>query len=109
MDTYIIRIYRREENDTHTLAGTVEEPGIPGKKPFVNFGQLWDILNLKKKKLLKPALRGGLPQRDVVVCLEGYFACMSRSCVRGLDTYIVPMEHVFSLSCVGTVSSGTNL
>jgi len=54
MDTYIVRIYRREEGDTPTLAGTVEEPGIPEKRGFVNFDQLRDILNLKKKKLLKP-------------------------------------------------------
>ena len=57
MDTYIIRIYRREENESHTLAGTVEEPGIPEKRGFVNFDQLRDILNLKKKKLLKPRRR----------------------------------------------------
>jgi hypothetical protein len=54
MDTYIIRIYRREKSDPHTLAGIVEEPGVPGKKAFVNLDQLWDILNLKKKKLSKP-------------------------------------------------------
>ena len=58
MDTYIIRIYRREESDPHALAGTVEEPGIPEKKPFVNPDQLWDILNPGKKKLPKPK-RGG--------------------------------------------------
>ena len=54
MDTYIIRIYRREDGDPDTLAGTVEEPGIPEKRAFVNFDQLWDILHQKKNKLLKP-------------------------------------------------------
>jgi len=53
VDTYIIRIYRREESDPHMVVGTVEEPGIPGRKAFVNLDQLWDILNLKKKKLSK--------------------------------------------------------
>jgi len=53
VDTYIIRIYRRWEDGADTLAGTVEEPGIPEKKPFVNLDQLWDILNLKKKKMSK--------------------------------------------------------
>ncbi|HUL38091.1 MAG TPA: hypothetical protein VLW47_10425 [Thermodesulfobacteriota bacterium] len=57
MDTYIIRIYRREENDPHALAGTVEEPGIPEKKAFVSLGQLWDILSLNKRKLPKPKRR----------------------------------------------------
>ena len=60
MDTYIIRIYRREENDIDTLAGTVEEPGIPERKAFVNFDQLRDILNVKKKKLLKPKKRSAV-------------------------------------------------
>ena len=60
MDTYIIRIYRRGENGAETLAGTVEEPGIPEKKPFVNPDQLWDILNLKKKKMSKWKRKGGL-------------------------------------------------
>jgi hypothetical protein len=53
VDTYIIRISRREESDPHMVVGTVEEPGIPGRKAFVNLDQLWDILNLKKKKLSK--------------------------------------------------------
>ena len=50
MDTYVIRIYRREESGPHGLAGIVEGPGVPGKKDFVNLEQLWDILNSKKKK-----------------------------------------------------------
>ena len=53
METYIIRIYRREEIGADMLVGTVEEPGVPGKKPFVNLDQLWDILKLKKKKMPK--------------------------------------------------------
>jgi len=57
MDTYIIRIYRREESASHTLAGTVEEPGIPEKRAFVNLDQLWDILHPKKKKLSRPKRR----------------------------------------------------
>jgi hypothetical protein len=57
MDTYIIRIYRREEGDPQTLVGTVEEPGIPGKRSFVNFDQLRNILNLKKKNPPKPKKR----------------------------------------------------
>jgi hypothetical protein len=53
MDTYIIRIYRRGGNDPDTLAETVEEPGLAEKKAFVNPDQLWDILNLKKKRMPK--------------------------------------------------------
>jgi len=53
MDTYIIRIHRRQESDPHTVAGTVEEPGIPKRKAFPNLDQLWDTLKLKKKKMPK--------------------------------------------------------
>ncbi len=53
MDTYIIRIQRRPESDPHTVAGTVEEPGISKRKAFSNLDQLWDILRLKRKKMPK--------------------------------------------------------
>jgi len=53
MDTYIIRVHLREESNPHTLTGSVEEPGIRGKKGFVNLEQLWDILNSRKKKQSK--------------------------------------------------------
>ncbi len=45
MDSYLVRIYRREENNPRVLVGVVEEPGGNGKKAFQNLYELWDILN----------------------------------------------------------------
>ena len=44
METYIVRIYRRETDDHRMLAGTVEEPGKPEKKVFTSVKELWNIL-----------------------------------------------------------------
>jgi len=49
MESYLVRIYRREENNPRLLIGVVEEPGVKGKKAFSNLWELWDILNPVKK------------------------------------------------------------
>lgn len=50
MNSYLIRIYRRQENNPRLLVGVVEEPGLKEKKAFHNLYELWDILNLTRKK-----------------------------------------------------------
>ncbi len=45
MESYLVRIYRREENNPRLLVGVVEEPGVNAKKAFHNLYELWDILN----------------------------------------------------------------
>ena len=45
MTSYLVRIYRREEDNPRLLVGVVEEPGGNGKKAFSNLYELWDILN----------------------------------------------------------------
>ncbi len=45
METYIVRIYRREAAARHRLVGVVEEVGVEGKRAFVNFRRLWKILD----------------------------------------------------------------
>ena len=49
MESYLVRIYRRKENNPHLLIGVAEEPGVKGKKAFSNLWELWDILNPVKK------------------------------------------------------------
>lgn len=49
MDSYLVRIYRREENNPKLLVGVVEEPGNNGKKAFSNLYELWGILNPVKR------------------------------------------------------------
>jgi hypothetical protein len=50
MNSYVVRIYRRGENNPRLLVGVVEEPGANGKKAFHNLYELWDILNPVKKE-----------------------------------------------------------
>jgi len=49
MESYLVRIYRREENNPRLLVGVVEEPGVKAKKAFQNLYELWDILNPVKR------------------------------------------------------------
>ncbi len=49
MNTYLVRIYRRAENNPRMLVGVVEEIGKPQKRAFNNLDELWDILNPERK------------------------------------------------------------
>jgi len=42
--TYIIRIYREERDDPHSLVGIVEEVGREGRRAFSNLDELWELL-----------------------------------------------------------------
>jgi hypothetical protein len=54
MDSYLVRIYRKAENNPRMLVGVVEEPGVKEKKAFHNLYELWDILNPVKKERMLP-------------------------------------------------------
>ena len=45
VDSYIVRIYRREKDNPRMLVGLIEEIGSKGKKGFTSFDDLWEILN----------------------------------------------------------------
>ena len=49
MTSYLVRIYRKAENNPRLLVGVVEEVGGISKKAFNNLYELWDILNPVKK------------------------------------------------------------
>jgi hypothetical protein len=49
MESYLVRIYRKAENNPRVLVGVVEEVGAKDKKAFNNLYELWDILNPIKK------------------------------------------------------------
>jgi hypothetical protein len=42
--TYVVRIYRSEDENPFTLVGVVEEVGVEGRKAFANYEELWRIL-----------------------------------------------------------------
>ena len=52
MNSYLVRIYRKAEDNPHLLVGVVEESGIKEKKAFHNLYELWDILNPTKERQL---------------------------------------------------------
>lgn len=43
-DSYVIRVYRREETDTSQLVGLVETVANEEHKPFASMKELWKIL-----------------------------------------------------------------
>jgi hypothetical protein len=45
MESYLVRIYRKAENNPRMLIGVVEAPGVKEKMAFSNLYELWDILN----------------------------------------------------------------
>ena len=53
MENYILRIYRREKNNSRILVGVVEEVGVEGNKAFTNLEELWKILNSPKAETRK--------------------------------------------------------
>ncbi|MDH5604969.1 MAG: hypothetical protein OEY51_13555 [Cyclobacteriaceae bacterium] len=48
MKSYVIRIYRCDENKPRNLVGVVEEVGVKEKKAFTNIDELWEILRYVK-------------------------------------------------------------
>jgi len=44
MDSYIVRIYRRDQDDPGELAGLVEMVGTSDRLPFRNFPELTSVL-----------------------------------------------------------------
>ena len=57
MESYLVRIYRKTENNPRMLVGVVEAPGVKEKKAFSNLYELWDILN--------PLKQSGMVRRKV--------------------------------------------
>ena len=49
MDSYMVRIYRKEENNPQKLVGVVQKVGVEEKEVFSTFDELWSILNPVRK------------------------------------------------------------
>ena len=50
MNSYIVRIYREEENNPRHFVGTVEKVGGEEKKAFTSLDERWAILTPAGKK-----------------------------------------------------------
>jgi hypothetical protein len=44
MKTLIVRICRLEKENPFKLVGVVEEVGVKGRKGFIDYDELWEIL-----------------------------------------------------------------
>ncbi len=53
MNSFIVRIYREEENNPRSFVGIVEEAGGTEKKVFTSLDELWIILNSVKNRKRK--------------------------------------------------------
>ena len=49
MESYIVRIYRRDEDESHLMRGVIEEVGIDEQNSFGTKEELWNILSIAKK------------------------------------------------------------
>ena len=49
MESYIVRIYRREEQDNSPIRGLVEKVGAVGQDAFGTKEELWNILSFVKR------------------------------------------------------------
>jgi hypothetical protein len=74
MKTYIVRIYRFEEQRPLNLVGVLEEVGVEGRKAFSNFGELSNLLKAslfpssqkkRKKKIGKEVISKGPSPRNL--------------------------------------------
>jgi len=59
MDSYVVRIYRRDGKKSRILIGTVEAAGTDKRMGFSNIEELWEILRHRKVRDLcaLPSLR----------------------------------------------------
>jgi len=72
MDSYVIRIYRRDGKKSRFLVGTVEAAGTGRKLAFSNIEELWEILRCRKVRSLGPDI-------PAAPCTEGGDRATGRS------------------------------
>lgn len=58
MDSYIVRIYRREATKRRALVGVVERVGTDARRAFNDRDELWRILTTGKKRQRSRPPRG---------------------------------------------------
>ncbi len=48
LETYVVRIFRKEKNKPRSILGVAEKVGVKGKKIFITYDELWSILKSGK-------------------------------------------------------------
>ena len=49
MESYVVRIYRRDEDDVYPVRGIVERVGAEDQDAFGTKEELWEILSVTKR------------------------------------------------------------
>jgi hypothetical protein len=55
VDSYIVRVYRRDGTDRSPSRGVVEKVGAAGQEAFGTMQELWNILSGRRKRRTTPA------------------------------------------------------
>ena len=81
MDSYVVRIYRRDGKKSRILVGTVEAAGTDKRMGFSNIEELWEILRHRKggdlcappspRRHLRKEVMSGTATSDLEVSVEG--------------------------------------
>lgn len=67
MDSYVVRIYRRDGKKSRILIGTVEAAGTDMRIGFSNIEELWEILRHRKGRGLCAPPSSRRPLRKEVI------------------------------------------
>lgn len=72
MDSYVVRIYRRDGKKSRILVGTVEEAGTDKKMAFSDIEELWEILRRRKgRDLCAPPSPRGRSRKEGMSATDG--------------------------------------
>lgn len=63
IDTYIVRIYRRDESDREKTTGLVEIVGTDKKEPFRSREELWKILGHEQVRTNRNSMKDHKAQK----------------------------------------------
>ena len=65
MDSYLIRIYRREKDNPEAIVGTIEEIGAQETYTFKNLSELSKVITVPKKRRRRTAKKKNISESNV--------------------------------------------
>jgi len=65
MDSYLIRIYRREKDNPDAIVGTIEEIGVQKIQPFKNLSDLSKIIAVPKQRIRRTTKKKSISESNV--------------------------------------------
>ena len=65
MDSYLIRIYRREKDNPEAIVGTIEEIGAQEIQSFKNLSELSKVITVPKKRRRRTTKKKSISESKV--------------------------------------------